>query len=364
MIPYYIITLAVTSIVAFIKPQIGNKNKYKVAAVFIILFVFAAIRGNGNGDYFAYIDRGRYLYSWHDVLYKNVGMEVGYKFLAYIVRLLSMPSQAVVVIMNLISLICICFFIVHSSYDWSLSLLLYLPLYFQFDLHATRTAVAIGLSAIGYLALQDKRYLKFVFFVLLASTFHTVALISFLMFFFRKVKLNLFISIGVLLGDALFSKAIGVTGILGALGALGFNYGIDKYNTYAQDVDYGYAASLLDPRLLMAVALFIIYALFVVKDDDKDNFNANGTFLYAFIFILFSEQTFIAYRLSAFFYVSIVSLIPSIVRKFYIADQDKSKLILLYYIVVILGTVLNLIYARMGVDYKTVFETQKGLMRF
>ena len=337
------------------------------------LFLFAAFRGNGNGDYFAYLDRGVYISTIQDVLYnRKIGMEIGYRWIVYVVRLLRLPRQFVVVFMNAISFSCIATFIKRYSKDWCLSLLLFIPLFFQFDMHAARAAVAIGFCAVGFKYIKERKFVKYIATIVIACMFHLSALISIPLYFFYGKRIKLKSGLLILMVELLVIRFLGIYTLMARLFTLlHLDYFAEKLIAYTSSETYGYTMNLYDPRIWIGIFVFLFSCTTVPEKNEDEIFMTNAVFMYSFILILFSNTTFFAYRLSAFYYIYILLLIPSIVLKYHYHSANEygymshySERIRLFYFFSMIFSVLNMFYARIMIEYKTVFETGSGLLNY
>lgn len=372
MWPYYLLVFYEFFIITFILPRLGDKRRWKFLLMILPMFFIAVFRGNGNGDYFTYLDRGEMVKSWDDVLHKNkVGMEIGYRATAYMVRVFRLPRQYTVAIMNVISLACITAFIKKNSKDWCFSLLLFMPLFLQFDMHAARTAVAIGICALNYTYIKERNLIKFLIVVGVACLFHTIALISVPLYFMYDKYIDIKSGLLILGIEILFIRSLGIYNLLAIIfERLHLSYFAEKLMTYTTSAEYGYALKLYDPRIWIGIVIFIFFGVTVPEKDVEDKFLSNAIFMYSFVIILFSNTTFFAYRLCAFYYTYILLLIPRATLKYHYHSEEqylsssKIKRIRLFYGLNTIFTILNLFYASNLLEYKTVFETKFGLLPY
>lgn len=366
MWPYFLLVLCIV----VLQFEIGSYNtkKYKFIMGTVLLFLFAALRGNGHGDYFTYLSRGKNIISLYDVFHNHTAMEPGYCLIAYITNKLNLPAQCIIITMNLISITCICKFIKKYSSDWCFSLLLFLPLFFQFDMHAARTAVAISISTLSLEYVEKRKFIYFSIIIFIASLFHSTAWIVLPIYFLSYIKLDLVLSLGIIIVEMFFVKVIGVDKIiLTTLKYSGMDSFYSRYLTYVESVTYGYPFRLYDPRLLLVILIYVIAKICYRKTSRKENLIINCCFFNIIFLILFSEHTFLAYRFSAFFNSYIIVLVPMVINKFYsIMLIYKNKYLIRKNIVCIrfgclfLFTVWAMAYAynfvKTGIDYRLFFN--------
>ncbi|QUH19066.1 EpsG family protein [Alkaliphilus sp. B6464] len=302
-----------------IQMQFIKKNNLGLNYItaFLILFSFAALRGNGNGDYFSYLRYSTYITSLDRIFDPNFPMEIGFRIISYAVNILGLHQQAVIVIMNFISLICVYVFIKRYSPDRMLSILLFLPLYFQFDMHAARTAVAIGITTFSLKYLYEKKLFKFIAIIFLASTFHKTAWILVIMYFIADKKVNKYIGIITILGAGLLSSFFSISNIiLNILTILRLNTFAHRYYIYMQSEVYGYSYKLYDPRLLLVIGIYISAQLIIKHPDKLESLLINFIWVNALLMIMFSEHTVFVTRLTCYFNIYTIILVPFIVSKY------------------------------------------------
>lgn len=359
---YYFIAIYIFIVVGFIKPKIGDKNNGKLLALLIPAFIIAAMRGNGMGDYFAYIRYGEHIRTINDVLYANIGMEIGYKAICYIINLFHFPRQTVIIIMNTISFSCIYVFIKKYSSDWSMPVLLYLPLYFQFEMHAARTGVAIAIVALGMGCLLDKKTWKFLLAVAIASLFHRTSFIALLLYFISKMNIQVIPGCILIFIEALAVKILDIDRILASLMSLvRLDVFARKFLSYANSSEYGYTLKLYDPRIVIALMVFASCSIMIKRRDDIDRLCINSVFMYLFMLVFFSKHTFIAYRLSSYFYIPFIIEIPRLALKLKVQVNNKKQKVLVFYTILILFSTLNLVYASHNPEYITFIKNGEGL---
>lgn len=326
MWPYF----ALVVLILFLQIKVNSQiTKMQFYIGILILFVFAACRGNGSGDYFVYLNYGWDIRTFQEALYTHKNMEIGYRLIALFTNYLGLPGQANIIAMNFISITCISIFIKKYSKDWCLSLLVFLPLFFQFDMHAARTAVAISVSAFSLKYVIEKKPVKFIFVVVLAMMFHSSAVAALPLFILPYMKFDLVTGLLLIGVDIVFAALVGIDSLVFALlDLLGLEQLRAKYwYTAVYNAEtYGYRFSLWDPRLLILIAVFVIAAVTMKKRGKLENILINCCLANILILILFSEHTLIACRLSSFYNIYIVLLVPSIMNHvFELFNQYKSR---------------------------------------
>lgn len=366
---YLLPVLLVTFFVVVRDPAIriaGSKKSFYILFFIAMsfIFVFAAMRGNGKGDYFAYLRRGADIKSWKSIFNNYIAMDVGYCVLAWIVNIFNWPAQMVIALMNLISLSCIYLTIKRYSEIPVLSLLVFLPFFFQYDMHAARTAVAISVFTLAIPFIIERKFIKFCIVLIIACMFHAEAVIGLFAYFLPEIKFRKTAGV-IILVTGMSGTVLNVYDrfVLYTLKVLHLSKYYNKFYGYMTDAEYGYAARLYDPRLWIVIILFLVFRRNMAGETKAENryrlFLSNACCLTAVLMIFFSAHTFIAYRLSAFYNIFTILLVPQLLK-----DAEKSPYAFIgpgnrrqiYFCVVCAYFLLACSYAlRMNVPYK-LFE--------
>ena len=323
MIPYLIIVLICSVfcfapikewvvVTSFRKRHITIKNWYFIP---ILLIVFAGCRGDGSGDYWAYLYRGAAIKSFINIFNNTIHMDYGYCILAFIINKLHLPAQVIIVSMNIISITCISKTINDYSKMPFFSFLVFLPFFFDYDMHAARTACAIGIFSLAFKYSLERKPVKFLLVLLCSILFHKEAVIGIVIYFLPLINIDLCSGIIILIVDLFFAifnwtDKIFLT-VLTLAGADAMLYSYSSYSTDTNSVLYGYKAKLYDPRYILAFLLFV-YACISFKNmkDKEKQLLKNISFVALFIMILFNNHTFMVYRFSSFYTIFQILLFP------------------------------------------------------
>lgn len=355
MWPYYMIVGIILLLQN--RNRTSSTEKYKYGIGMLSLFLFAALRGNGDGDYFTYLEYSKKIVTLSDVFDHSFPMEIGFRWISYFVNFLEMNSQWVIVIMNFIALFLVGHFIYKYSEDKLLSILLYYPLFLQFDMHATRTAVAIAITTVAFQYSNEGKWIKFAFSVFLAICFHQSALIFVILIAVRKVYLSNRAMIAIIAGSYIFNMLFSVDQVIyDLLRLMGLKTFATKYNIYMNSEEFGYAFKLTDIRLLLFIGILICVCIFLKKRNSFENRLVNCLVINILALLFFHEHTLLAMRLSSFFNIYTILLIPVIIEKIKIVFSFGEYKIRSMKIAMIL-TYLIYIYGLLGgyVEYKTFF---------
>lgn len=322
MWPYFI-PVIVCGLFCFIGVKcivVEGYKKYIVSIwgiVLIILIILSGIRGNGSGDYFTYLDRGREIQSFKDIFSNHIHMDIGYCFLSWLINMLHLPAQAVIASMNIISIGCIGIFVKRYSRIPELSMLIFLPFFFQFDMHAARTACAIGILTLATPYVLERKFLKFVLILMFAYMFHVEAVVGIILYFLPMIKIDLKIGLPLLCVDLLVAIPNLTDRIcLFLLEKLRFYSLYQRFLGYTKESEYfSYATKLYDPRFFLYLAIFLIACVYLNEDKKINKLLVNTSFVTIFLMIFFSNHTFMCYRLSSFMGIYSLITIPMLITR-------------------------------------------------
>ena len=117
-------------------------------------------------------------------------VEPGYKLLNVIIRNLTDEYWIFVLIISLITILPVIHFLkkYKEKIDLPTALLMYCSIFFFNTFSPLRMCVAASLGLFAYDALVEKKTKKALVWIIVASTFHTSALILFVPFFFSQIK--------------------------------------------------------------------------------------------------------------------------------------------------------------------------------
>lgn len=324
---------ASVEIVLFIINSCINFSKEKqknlmTGLMFLIMFVFAALRGSGDGDYYNYLWFTRDIGTdFSKVLNFSYPVEFSFRLFSYITNSLGLSRQWVIVIMNLFSLLPTFYLTAKESVNPFLSVLIFLPIFIQFDMQTSRTATAIGLGLMAIYHNSKRNYfLSFLFFVF-ALSFHrsAVILLPFLILMhFNLSRLFKLITAIIAFGLSIFSRQM-LAVLSRLLTNLGFGRMGIKVISYTFEGRFASSMSFTDPRIIFALLLFIT-SLMYYSDKDVEKLSMEDTSIKAMwfsliVFLLFRSSTAIAFRFATFFTILQILYIPMVIRD--IKEYDR-----------------------------------------
>lgn len=300
----------------YLNVRMKNGELYKLIFCAVLLLLLAGMRGNDEGDYFNYIEWGREIRTFQDVLHKpGFPLEIGYRFLAWIIGSLHLPAQTIVIAMNLISICCTCIAIRRYSSDYMLSVFMFLPFFYSFDMHAARTVAAMGISMFSLEYVMKKKPVHFLGVLFLASAFHKEVWILVFLYPLMHVEIPLKCGSLVLGAEAVFVSLFGVDSMMLLLMKLPLLIQFrGKYIRYSSGADYGYAMKLYDPRFILYYMIFAVSKMWIKQPSKIEKLFINSSYFCIFLMIFFSEHTIFVHRLASFYQIYSILLVPAALK--------------------------------------------------
>ena len=272
-----------------------------------IMFFFRAFRAyTVGGDLYYYRLLFNFMgnYSWDSLLTVNNGYEAGFLYYNKIIYTLFHDFQALLICTAIINVISILLFIKNNSRIPWLSLFLYIAMTFWPEsFNIERQAIAFSFLLIGFSNIKNRRFFRYLFWVLLATSFHVSSIIWVVLYFVYNLKLDRKYWIAVIGGGIvvyIFAGSILRT----AISFLYANNG--KYSTIVSTgAGRGY--------LLYLIGVLLIQMIIFYRYQDNDNKDTNlfiHMLVIAVLLQLLSLQLPFVVRAVRLFSISIIFLIP------------------------------------------------------
>lgn len=213
MLVYVLLYLLIIFGSVFIHKVSKQKNKNRNVAIFCSVAVIAVIafRHPSMGVDLNYGGNTGYLFSYHEISgfswsrifgQPYLNYEKGYVVFNKLLSYLFTDVQFLLIACALISLIPVCVFLYKNSSSMVMSLIIYMSLpTFVFVYSGLRQAIAIGICYIAISFAYKKKFLPFLFAVILAVVFHKTSILFLVAFPLMNIKfkqVHRWISLGIL----------------------------------------------------------------------------------------------------------------------------------------------------------------------
>ena len=324
MIKYIIILLVQTLILEYMNSKmqdtvvIERNNKIFVTCVTLQMILLSALRASCVGadtqyyiEYFQAIDDN---YTWPQMVSYLAGGFLGERrwfeplFTLFVkcVHIFTDNPQIYLSVIAIIIMIPLGKFIYDNSRNVALSFMIYMCLFFQcFGITAVRQSLALSIAVLGgYHFVKEQKIWKFFICVAVGMLFHVSAIIILPLYFvyhYKPGKVAKAVYIGIVLlllmfHDQIIEALSNVTGLAyaGSEGAKAFNMVI----------------------IMLAITLFCLWKydkLVEIREENKGIINA---VLLGTLILPFSQVDSVYMRLSYFYYMFLMILIPEILLLF------------------------------------------------
>lgn len=355
----YLLLIMIMTFCLFINFKEKKARKTITILLFVILTTIAAIRSADVG-----VDTRQYYRNfliiakmdWSQAF--STRYEVGFFAFCKILSYISNNPQVIVIFSSALIIPIVGYFIYKESNFVVLSTLTYflLNLYF-FNLTGMRQSLAMSFIILSLLNYKNKKYFMFLINVVIASTFHSSALIFLLVPIIDRIKYNkktlLYTLIIALLCFLFSDKLFGfMTGIIG------------KYSGYEDSI---FGVSNYFGALIQSIFFSYIYIFchtILTKHLNSQNFKENQFYLkllgLAAIFEILSMKIQIFSRMALYFWFASIILIPKAIKSI---EKTKNKfyMSLIIYLSLLMYWLIIAIYRpewNGAVPYKTFFNNK------
>lgn len=302
---YYALIIWV-GLISILFIEIQNKERRnRIIVLFSCtgIFLVQALRANTVG-----VDLVGYIPAYEIVGMINVfagdrlfNYEIGYILYSQFFSKLMFSNQLYLAVVSLTILAPIAYTWVKNSKMPGLSVYIYLTLgFFTFSFSGLRQAIAIAIVFLSFKYIQEKRFLKFLICIILATTFHTSAvifIIAYPLYFIRfKLKHYLFIVPFFILIYLLKAKIF-----------------LFIYKLYSGETGEIVSTNAFT-MLIVMLSILVLSNLFGNKNQQDLRFNAYKNYLLIAICIqIFASESNIAMRSGYYFYIFVTLLIPEVI---------------------------------------------------
>lgn len=325
----YIIFICLMRLVLLNK--VTNNSAFIVVSGFS-LFLFASFRSIYFGsDVYGYVKKYislEYinLRNFFESNFVNEEKDIIFYFSAKIINFLGLSHNAWLAILSGVFIFTVCLIIKKYSSGPLLSFLLLIGLgYLYFSMTGLRQATAMSIILIAYIFLREKNLLRFIITVIIASLFHSTALVFLIAYPLSYLKLNIkyiFILIIVILSSFLFSDQI-----LWLINLISWE---EQYTNYIQGEQTLNYTGFIIQLIILFFCLIFKKSLLNINNKEITMYNL---LVIGLIFQLLSTDIAVLFRLSLYFSIFSIILIPNVINTI----KDKNLRILVTFLIIIIS---------------------------
>lgn len=318
------------------------KSNFLLLIAFTLLFSISAFRFNIGWDYLAYYETIKYNLSTNIVS--------GEEYATIMLIELSRTSGFYNLFFIVNSFICVFFMyktINKYSVDPWLSLIFFLcfPLYFLNSLSVIRFFTALSITFYGFKYIEQRRPVRYLILVLIAALFHKSAIIAFVFYFARYIK------IGTLKLLVIFAIMPYLANILNRFVLKYF----PMYAVYTEETTIQEGTKAIYFFLIIALIALLLRKKITINDEVVTIY-LNIFFIGIAIYLMFYDQGTMGHRLSLFGTIYGLLILPKIINVFR-KGLARVYLKFLFYLLLI---VMFLYIVNSGgatyIPYRTIFK--------
>ena len=322
---FYLIVFLILFVLAVLNVQMHDKFSSQILSAIdaLLLIAVAGLRFETGGDWDVYTQLfaefpsfSRLIGNPSELLKQPV--EEGFVLLCAFIKSLGGTVQHLFFIVTFINIILIaCALPKYTKYP-VVGLLCYFGLlYFNLEMIYIRQATAVALCFFALQYIPPKKFLPFLLIILLACTFHRVAVLMLPLYFVLQAKIPTWVYIAVIAVGAVL-MAVGVPWIktifLTVAGWLGDNYA-QKAEVYTEEAMYATARGITLGYVLNL--LILIAVLCFKKKIDALPFGTIMLNMFALSLALYYygyELIEVSNRVRLFFFIGIIALLPMVLE--------------------------------------------------
>ena len=322
---FYIIVFLILFVLAVLNVQMHDKLSSQLLSgvAAILLIAIAGLRFETGGDWDDYAQLfanfpsfSRLIGNPSELLLQPV--EEGFVLLCAAIKALGGTVQHLFFVVAFINITLItCALPKYTNYP-AVSLLCYFGLlFFNLEMIYIRQATAVALCFFALQYIERRKILPYLLIILLACTFHRVAVLMIPLYFLLQAKIPTWLYIAVIAAGAIL-MAVGVPWIktifLTVAGWLGDNYA-EKAEVYTQEAMFATTRNITVGYVLN-LAILVVILCFKKKIDVLPN----GTIMlnmFALSLVLYYycyELIEVSNRVRLFFFIGIIALLPMVLE--------------------------------------------------
>lgn len=323
---------------------------------FALIVLQVSLRWETGTDWLPYLNHFDDISTFQSTSPIYTGMEYGYSILCWLVKLASSNYTILLLIHSILYYV----LIFRGLHTFSPFFFISLLLFYGFTmgvLGSHRQLVALGIILFSCRFVIYKKFYKFLFCVIVASLFHTTAIICLCLYFLdRKMQswfLIVLIGFAIILGKTPIPAKL--FDLIGGIGGVG-----DKVMVYLEGgveaaKEYGVSTIGLIKRLLF-VTVFLWSRSKLIKDIPQYNFLLNAYILGILIYFMFSSSLTILVSRGSLYFNVFEPILLSCQLLLFKSAKDKLLILLILFFISIIYFVQSIAqYPELFLPYKGLF---------
>lgn len=318
---FYLICFIILFVLALLNIQMHDKLSTQILMGIsaIMLIAIAGLRYETGGDWDTYTTLFAKFPSFsrlmaHPAILLKLRVEEGFVLLCAFIKSLGGNIQHLFFVVSFINITLItCVLPKYTKYPVVALLCYYGILYFNLEMIYIRQATAVALCFFSLQYLQSRSLWKYLLVILLACTFHRVAVLMIPLYFILNIKFSQWTYL-IVIGIGAVIMLIGIPWIqtifLTVAGWLGENYA-DKAEMYTENAVFAVNRGLSIGFILNLIIFFVIVA-FKRKIDalPYGTIMLNMFFLSLILYYYCFELVEVSNRVRLFFLIGVIALLP------------------------------------------------------
>lgn len=295
-------------------PVLDSRSLYSTEKTYLrIIFIFLAIlvmfRENSIGnDSIAYFRGFQRTSEFGDTRY-----ETGFAVLLYLSKRISHYPYTIFITSGAIAMFLFYHLIEKYSKWFFMSVILFVFLdFFELNMNIMRQGLAMGVICLSYKYLLNKKLFKFITIVLIATLFHSSAIIFLISWFIYRLKLNFknlaFSLCGLIVAYIMFDLVLA-----------NLFWGLDQYEDYRETIygEGGRIGALFQASIYILLLIIVLIIRRKIGTKKFTEHHLDGLFYLCFAgagFLLISFNMSVVGRIAFYFNIFQLILIPNILK--------------------------------------------------
>ncbi len=327
------ILLSLTVFTVFLGSLIKKQDysKEKILYLIIVGIAIAVVMGLrapigvGSRDTEMYVrafENMQYVDSFRDYANRNLldngwlFSEGGFYFTMWIISRITTNPQIFLLLVSSFMIFCVCYFIYKNSQDVAFSILAFLTLgSFTFMMNGMRQSMAMCICLLAYEYVKKKKLIPFLIVVLIAMLFHKTAFVFLVAYFFNFLKNKKSLILYFVASTVFFAFISRFISLYDEI--TGENY------SGKETFDSGGITTILIYFLSIAFAIFV----FSKFKEQSDKNSLYATLAGAEIYIARFVTNQMMERVSYFFFLFVIILLPNAINKLNERERTITKIV-------------------------------------